>query len=43
MDKPTQPKKFFNSIQGLEDRKSRAEKELQLADQNQDREDDFPF
>ena len=36
-------KKFFNSIQGWKIEKAELKKELQLADQNQDRENDFPF
>jgi hypothetical protein len=36
-------KKFFNSIQGWKIEKAELKKELQLADQNQDRENDLSF
>ena len=35
--------KFFNSIQGWKIEKAELKKELQLADQNEDRENDLPF
>lgn len=35
--------KFFNSIQGWKIEKAEMKKELQLADQNEDRENDLPF